>query len=112
SSAQSAVLKRARSVASGSATHVGLGVQPAHSHQIDLTPPRAVAFTDPAVQRNLLIGIVIVVLIERARMRPGGERLTPHSEKEKVLKASRKREAFFILEGGGPWRQRWNEREV
>jgi len=55
------------------ARHVSvLGVQPAHSHQIDLTPPRAVAFTDPAVQRNLLIGIVIVVLIERARMRPGG----------------------------------------
>jgi len=24
------------------------------------------------MQRNLLIGIVIVVLIERARMRPGG----------------------------------------
>jgi hypothetical protein len=29
-------------------------------------------FTEREVQRNLLIGIVIVVLIERARMRPGG----------------------------------------
>jgi hypothetical protein len=29
-------------------------------------------FTEQEVQRNLLIGIVIVVLIERARMRPGG----------------------------------------
>jgi hypothetical protein len=31
-----------------------------------------VAFTDLHMRRNLLIGIVIVVLIERARMRPGG----------------------------------------
>jgi hypothetical protein len=47
-------------------------VHPAHSTFLTLTRPRAVAFTDSEVQRNLLIGIVIVVLIERARMRPGG----------------------------------------
>jgi len=29
-------------------------------------------FTRRAMRRDLLIGIVIVVLIERARMRPGG----------------------------------------
>jgi len=49
-----------------------LGVQAAHSTVLTLTPPHNVAFTCRAVQRNLLIGIVIVVLIERARMRPGG----------------------------------------
>ena len=53
-------------------TNVGLGVQAAHSTALTLTRPHAVAFTDHEVQRNLLIGIVIVVLIERARMRPGG----------------------------------------
>jgi hypothetical protein len=31
-----------------------------------------VAFTDALMRRDLLIGIVIVVLLERARMRPGG----------------------------------------
>ena len=49
-----------------------LGVHPAHSTPLTLTRPHGVAFTDCEVQRNLLIGIVIVVLIERARMRPGG----------------------------------------
>jgi hypothetical protein len=29
-------------------------------------------FTEPVMRRDLLIGLVIVVLIERARMRPGG----------------------------------------
>jgi hypothetical protein len=29
-------------------------------------------FTEHEVQRNLLISVVLVVLIERARMRPGG----------------------------------------
>jgi len=37
-----------------------------------LTRTHALAFTDLHMQRNLLVGIVIVVLIERARMRPGG----------------------------------------
>jgi hypothetical protein len=32
----------------------------------------SVAFTDALMRRDLLIGIVIVVLLERARMRPGG----------------------------------------
>ena len=49
-----------------------LDVHPAHSTALTLTRMGAVAFTDSAVQHNLLIGIVIVVLIERARMRPGG----------------------------------------
>jgi hypothetical protein len=57
----------------GEARHVSvLGVHPAHSTPLTLTRPQAVAFTEHEVQRNLLIGIVIVVLIERARMRPGG----------------------------------------
>jgi len=29
-------------------------------------------FTDRSMQRSLLIGVIVVVLIERARMRPGG----------------------------------------
>jgi hypothetical protein len=33
---------------------------------------RELLFTDCEVQRNLLITVVLVVLIERARMRPGG----------------------------------------
>ena len=49
-----------------------LSVHPAHSTTLTLTRRHAVAFTEHEVQRNLLIGIVIVVLIERARMRPGG----------------------------------------
>jgi hypothetical protein len=49
-----------------------LGVHLAHPTALTLTRPHAVAFTDFSMQRNLLVGIVIVVLIERARMRPGG----------------------------------------
>ena len=30
------------------------------------------AFTCREVQRNLLVGVIVIVLIERARMRPGG----------------------------------------
>jgi hypothetical protein len=57
----------------GEARHMfGLGVQAAHSTALTLTRPRAVAFTDCEVQRSLLISVVLVVLIERARMRPGG----------------------------------------
>jgi hypothetical protein len=41
-------------------------------HPSDVDTTLVVAFTDHEVQRNLLIGVVIVVLIERARMRPGG----------------------------------------
>jgi hypothetical protein len=33
---------------------------------------RELRFTEHEVQRNLLISVVLVVLIERARMRPGG----------------------------------------
>jgi hypothetical protein len=47
-------------------------VHPAHSTNLTLTriaPSRSLTIH---MKRNLLIGIVIVVLIERARMRPGG----------------------------------------
>src|SRR2546428_3828033 len=47
-------------------------VQHAHSHRTDLTRLAADPFTTGVMRRDLLIGIVIVVLIERARMRPGG----------------------------------------
>ena len=47
-------------------------VQHAHSHRTDLTRLAADPFTTRVMRRDLLIGIVIVVLIERARMRPGG----------------------------------------
>src|SRR5438552_2426022 len=47
-------------------------VQPAHSHRSDLTRPLPNTFTEREMRCDLLIGIVIVVLIERARMRPGG----------------------------------------
>jgi hypothetical protein len=68
---QGAQTRSSGRVAEGDTCQV-LGVQAAHSHRYDLTRPYLVAFTDHEVQRNLLIGIVIVVLIERARMRPGG----------------------------------------
>jgi len=51
---------------------VAFAVQPAHSHRTDLTRLVSNPFTRRAMRRDLLIGIVIVVLIERARMRPGG----------------------------------------
>src|SRR5207302_10958529 len=47
-------------------------VHHAHSHRTDLTRALSSVFTDGVMRRDLLIGIVIVVLIERARMRPGG----------------------------------------
>src|SRR5207249_3545615 len=56
-----------------SLTSVGFGRAPCTFHRPDVDTARAVAFTGGSqMQRNLLIGIVIVVLIERARMRPGG----------------------------------------
>jgi hypothetical protein len=49
-----------------------LGVQPAHSTALTLTGHAMSRSLATYMKRNLLIGIVIVVLIERARMRPGG----------------------------------------
>src|SRR6266516_749091 len=54
-----------RDVCSGTVHH-------AHSHRTDLTRALSSVFTGRVMRRDLLIGIVIVVLIERARMRPGG----------------------------------------
>jgi len=51
---------------------VAFAVQAAHSHRTDLTRWVSNPFTRPVMRRDLLIGIVLVVLIERARMRPGG----------------------------------------
>src|SRR5207247_6665993 len=93
-----------RGPACRSATDVPLHVHPAHSHPPDLTGTAYSRFTDRSMQRSLLIGVIVVVLIERARMRPGGERHTQNTH-QAVRKASRKREAFYMWERGASTQQ-------